>query len=250
MPDISVNPLFYRSVTPLDSQRHKSLRLGQPDRAFGYASLSNLIPAVVDEFEPAAPDLCIAFLPTPAGVSAVFVTGTAPGQNCFVSDAGNWTGAYIPAYLRRYPFIIGDIAGSDSVLCIDETYAGFADPTGQPLFLADGSRTEALAKALAFSQTYRDAAKRTETFCRMLTDFALLQAATLDLTSADGSRSTVHGIEIIDEAALAALSGDRLAELNAAGFLRAIYAQITSLRAISRLTVPAIPAPSLEDATT
>ncbi len=249
MSDVSANPLFYKSVTPLDSQRHKSLRLGQPDRAFGYASLSNLIPAVVDEFELAAPELCIAFLPTPAGASAVFVTGTAPGQNCFVSDTGNWTGAYVPAYLRRYPFIIGDIAGSESVLCFDESYAGFGDPMGQPLFEADGNRTEALAKALAFSQTYRDAAKRTESFCRMLTDFALLQAATLDITAADGSRSTVHGIEIIDEAALAALSGDRLAQLNGAGFLRAIYAQITSLRAISRLTVPAAPAPALEEAT-
>lgn len=249
MPDVSVNPLFYQSVTPLDSQRHKSLRLGQPDKPFGYAALSNLIPAVVDEFELASPELCIAFLPTPAGVSAVFVTGTAPGHNCFVSDAGNWMGGYVPAYLRRYPFIIGDIAGSESVLCFDESYGGFADAKGQPLFQADGSRTEALAKALAFSQTYRDAAKRTESFCRMLSDFALLQAATLDITGADGSRSTVHGIEIVDEAALAALPGDRLVQLNAAGFLRAIYAQITSLRAISRLTVPASFAPALEEAT-
>lgn len=197
-----------------------------------------MIPAVVDEFELAAPDLAIAFLPTADGVSAVFVTATAPGNNCYVSDAGVWTGAYVPAYLRRYPFIIGDIAGSESVLCIDESYAGFAADHGEALFNSDGSRGEALAKALAFAQTYRDAATRTEAFCKQLAAFGLFQAATLDITAPDGSRSTVHGLQIIDEQALSALSGDRLAQLNAAGFLRAVYAQITSLRAISRLSVP------------
>lgn len=234
------NPLFYKNVVPVDARLHENLRIGRPERPLGFAREANVIPALVDEFELAMADLPIAFLPGPELPAAVFVTGAAPGTNAYVSDDGLWSGAYIPAYLRRYPFIIGDTAGGSSVLCFDDTYPGFGEVEGERFFSEDGARAAPLEQALALAQTYRDAAVRTEAFCGLLRDFGLLQTATLDTTAPDGSKSVVHGIMIINEAALAALTAEQVHKLHQAGFLKAIYSQIASLRSVSKLS-PAAP---------
>ncbi len=235
----AAKPLFYKNVVPLDVKRHANLRIGPTAQPLEYARQANVIPALVDEFELAMADLPIAFLPGADLPSAVFVTGAAPGTNAFISDDGLWTGAYIPAYLRRYPFIIGDVADGQSLLCIDDTYPGLGEQTGERFFSETGEREAPLVQALTLAQSYRDAAARTEAFCGMLRDFGLLQSATLDTTTPDGAKSVVHGILIIDQAALAALSAEQLHKLHAAGFLKAIYNQIASLRSVSKLSPPA-----------
>jgi hypothetical protein len=231
----SAKPLFYKTVVPLDSKRHKALRLSRPVRPLGYAREANVIPALVDEFDLAMAEIPIAYLPGTDCPSAVFVTGSAPGTNVYVTDDGLWNAAYVPAYLRRYPFIIGDVSDTESVLCIDESYEGLGDTKGDRFFSDKGMQQDPLTNALTLAQTYRDAAVRTEAFCAMLRDLDLLQPATLDTTAPDGSKSVVHGLLIVNEAALAALSADKLYRLHEAGFLKAVYSQIASLRAVSKL---------------
>lgn len=231
----STKPLFYKTVVPLDTRRHESLRITSPVRPLDYAREANVIPALVDEFDLAMAEIPIAFLPGTDSPSAVFVTGSAPGTNIYVTDEGLWNGAYVPAYLRRYPFIIGDVSESESVLCIDESYEGLGEAEGDRFFSEAGEQQDTLTNALTLAQSYRDAAVRTEAFCRMLRDFDLLQTATLDTVAPDGSKSVVHGLLIINEAALAALSADKLHVLHAEGYLKAIYSQIASLRAVSKL---------------
>jgi hypothetical protein len=236
----STTPLFYKSVVPLDSTRHQGLRLSRPDRPLDFARTANVIPALVDEFELALADLPIAFLPGVDNPSVVFVTGAAPGTNVFISEDGLWTGTYVPAYLRRYPFIIGDVSESESILCIDEAYEGLGEDEGERLFSETGSQEETLTQALTLAQSYRDAAAKTEAFCAMLHDYGLLRPATLDTTAPDGTKSVVYGLLIVDEEALAALDGEKLQALHQAGFLKAIYTQIASLRSVEKLN-PAVP---------
>lgn len=232
-------PLFYNSVTPLDSSRHLGLRIARPERPLSFARAANLVPALVDEFELAVNDLPIAFLPGREAPSAVFVTGAAPGVNAYVTEDGLWNGGYVPAYLRRYPFIIGDVSETDSILCIDETYEGFGQEQGERFFSEAGEQEAPLVAALALAESYRDAATRTEAFCARLHEYGLLQPATINVTAPDGATSVVHGLLIIDEAALTALDAERLHALQALGFLKAIYMQIASLRAVAKL----VPAP-------
>jgi len=235
----SATPLFYKSVVPLDINRHKALKISRPEHPLEFARSANVIPALVDEFELSLDDLPIAFLPGAKGPSAVFVTGAAPGTNAFISDDGLWKGKYVPAYLRRYPFIIGDVSETESVLCIDEAYEGLGEDEGESLFSETGGQEAPLAQGLALAQSYRDAAVKTERFCAMLHDYGLLQAATLDTTAPDGTKSVVYGLLIVDEAALAALPSDKLHALHQAGFLKAIYTQIVSLRSVDKLNAAA-----------
>src|SRR5690348_1672136 len=104
-----VNPLFYERIVPLDSAAHRTLKVGPAANPYAFAREANLIPALIEEFSAAAPFMPIAFLPGAEKPAAVFVTGLKPGQNLFVKTDGQWAAGYLPAYLRRCPFIMGDV---------------------------------------------------------------------------------------------------------------------------------------------
>ena len=169
------NPLFYKNIVPLNTDIHKNLRLSTPAKPLDFAKEANLIPALVDEFELALDDLPIAFLPSTGAPSAVFVTGLKPGTNVFVSRDGLWDGKYAPAYLRRYPFIVGDVPDGEPILCVDDTYEGLSEKKGEPFFSKAGESEEALVRALTLSQSYKSSADRTDEFAEMLHEMELFQ---------------------------------------------------------------------------
>lgn len=234
--DINVaTPLFYRRVVPLDSVSHRRVNLAVPDRPLGYARGANVIPALLDEFVPAAGEMPIAFIPGADHPSAVFVTGLRPGSNLFIDEAGHWVGAYVPAYLRRYPFIIGDVPNGQPILCMDADYEGFNETSGTPLFAEDGKPSEAVTQALALAQSYKAAAERTDRVSKRLRELGLFRSVTLDARLASGQTTVVHGLLIVDEEVLEALPADQLAELHAEKLLKPIYAHLLSLGTLSRL---------------
>lgn len=239
------NPLFYKNVVPLSTDTHKNLRFSTQSQPLGFAKDANLIPALVDEFDLALDDLPIAFLPAADVPSAVFVTGLKPGTNVFISKEGLWDGKYAPAYLRRYPFIIGDVEGGEAILCVDDTYEGLSEDEGEPFFTETGESEETLLRALTISQSYKTSADRTDAFTKMVHEMGLFQSISLDAVMPDGEKTSVHGLMVVNEQALSELSDAQLGKLNAAGFLKPIYSHLLSLRSISRLgqqlDIPSVP---------
>ena len=193
------NPLFYRKVVPLNRDAHRKLRLKAPAKPLDYARGAHLIPAVIDEFGAASSEMPIAFLPGAAVPAAVFVTGLRPGTNAFVTPEGRWNATYVPAYLRRYPFIIGDVKDADPVLCIDEAFEGFGEREGTKLFSTSGEPEPAVKEALALSNNYRAAATRTDALAQQLQAFGLFRSVSLDAKLPDGQSTIVHGLLVVDE---------------------------------------------------
>lgn len=233
------NPLFYRNIVALNRERHRALRRRAGLRDYGFAREANMIPALAEEFAAAAGNLPIAFVAGAQRPSAIFVTGLAPGSNLFVGASGGWEGAYLPAYLRRYPFIIGEVPGSDPVLCIDDGYDGFSASEGEPLFTDAGEPGPPVAEALAFAQRFRAAAERTDALAEALARLNLLRSVTLDAKSPSGQSTVVHGLLTVDEAAFDALPEADFLALRREGFLTPIYAHLFSLRAFEHLNARA-----------
>ncbi len=182
---MSLLPLFYRAAVPLDRDAHRALRLARPQR-FGFARTSHLVPAVLDEFGPACRHLPILFVPESQGPTPVFLTGLVPGRCALVDEAGAWTGRYLPAYLRRYPFILGESEEAPPLVCLDDSSevlhreADAADPSGYvPLFQGDGGDTPLLQERVRLVVEYAEAARRTAAFGRTLQDLGLLRALTV-----------------------------------------------------------------------
>lgn len=248
------NPLFYNRVVPLNTEAHRELRLAAVDKPLAFASAANLIPALIEEFAAAAPFMPVAFLPGAERPAAVFVAGLKPGQNLYIDADGKWTAGYLPAYLRRYPFIMGDVPNGDPVLCIDEAFEGFGKRQGERLFSPAGEAMPVISNALGLAENYRVAAKRTDEFSGALQKLKLFRSVTLEAKSPSGESIVVHGLMIVDEAAFDALEDDQLLELHRQKFLKPIIAHLLSLSAVSRLgdlvraASPAAPAASAKAA--
>ncbi len=240
------NPLFYGNIVPLGTAAHRDLRMRTPEKPFGFAAEANLVPALLEEFGAAAPHMPIAFLPNADRPAAVFVAGLKPGRNLFVDAAGRWTGGYLPAYVRRYPFIMGDVPSGDPILCIDSGYEGFGTTEGDLLFDADGKPGAFLGKALSLAENYRQSALRSDAFCATLQKLGLFRTVTLDARLPDGESMVVHGLMVVDEEAFNALDADAVRDLHAQRFLRPIFEHLVSLSAMAHLSTALTAAPPVE----
>ncbi|MDV7396877.1 SapC family protein, partial [Arthrospira platensis SPKY1] len=120
-------------------------------------------------FAAAQADYTIAFAKDEAGTyMSVALLGLKAEQNLFVNAQGQWQqGAYIPAYVRRFPF--APAGEGDKMVVVMETRSGVVGPfaEGEPLF-DNGQPTETLQRALGLVEAFHREAQGTQAFCRWL----------------------------------------------------------------------------------
>src|SRR5258708_4189757 len=111
-------PQFYRAPTLLDPATHGRLRLA-PVRGLGFARETNSIALGADEFYPAQAHYPIVFT-TSEPITPLAIVGIGDPRNLFVAEDGVWQdGCYVPAYVRRYPFVMVQAPGrSDLILAV------------------------------------------------------------------------------------------------------------------------------------
>jgi hypothetical protein len=225
--------LFYERLVPLNRDAHATLKVR--GGGFGYAARTNSSPLLAAEMVDAA--RCYPILFVDIGQSQVFpiaLLGLRVAENLFVvPGGGGWEeGAYVPAFVRRYPFVLT----SDMTVCIDEAFAGFDRDEGEPLFDESGGNAPALEQAVTFLRGFHDEAERTRALVAELQERALLKPVSLNVAPADGSDAyRIDGLQTIDEEALAALSGEAVMSLFRSGALAAVYAPQVSLKGLDEL---------------
>ncbi|KQQ25256.1 SapC family protein [Methylobacterium sp. Leaf125] len=241
-------PLLYGAVVPLDRATQRIFHLANPQR-FGFARDSHRVPAAIDAFGPACRHRPILFRLDSLGPTTVFLTGLVPGHWALIDADGAWTGRDRPAYLRRFPFILGGTGDAPPLVCLDDPSdpirrdsAGAALAEAAPLFREDGPETPLPEERVRPTADDADAAHRTMAFGRTLQDLGLLRALTVQgRDAATGSSHAMHGVLGIHEAALAALTDEDLGRLRREGGLPAIDAHRLSLRTLADFTLAFAP---------
>lgn len=229
-------PLFYSAPTPLDAKKHANMGLKQ-NFGLGYAREVNAVPVNVIEM----PQIChfypIAFSPD-NNATPVAILGLRDGENLFVNEAGEWEkDTYIPAYIRRYPFIFSEMPKSDQLtLCVDMKSDIVDEKSAQKFFDKDGKPTQLAQNALEFCKSYHAAAQQTMAFSKMLADSGLLVDRQAEINVGEGKRISFSGFRIIDEQKLAALSDKDFLEWRKRGWLPFLYAHLFSGAQWQRLT--------------
>jgi hypothetical protein len=229
------NPLFYKKIVPLDSVRHRELRQARKPNVFPFARGTNVVPAVIDEFGAAMAHVPIAFLPGAKQPAAVFVVGLEPGSNLFLERDDSWAGRYVPAYLRRYPFIAGDVPGGEVLLCLDEADEGFSRKDGERLFTKAGEAGPAVTQARDLCANYKRSADRTDEFCAVVQKLGLFKSVTLNAQVPGEANRVMRGLFTIDEAAVDRLGADDVTMLHEKRFLKPIFQHIASMAAVAKL---------------
>ena len=236
-------PPMYGNLVPLDRRLHQNLRLNTDLPVVSrVAGLNSLFLAVV-EFAEACKEYPIVFVrvgEVPAdgkqAVAPLAVLGLKAGSNLFVKD-NSWTGNYVPAYLRRYPFSMARIdQDSDSMaVCYDSEWAGFSQTEGTMLFGADNEPSEFLRNVQNFLESFEQEAERTRLICQQLNELDLFREMRFEATLASGDKLDVDGFLAVDEKKLAELPDDKVLQLHRSGLLSLLEMHRVSMGNMSRL---------------
>ncbi|MDK9703888.1 MAG: SapC family protein [Sulfuritalea sp.] len=219
--------MFYERVVALNDQTHAQLKV-RPATSFAYAAKTNSVPLLVSEFFEAAREYPIIFARGEAGPVPAALLGLREAENLYVGGEGKWDARYVPAFVRRYPFVPGKGAQGELLVCIDEASPCFDRKEGEALF-AEGKPTAQLEHAIKFLTEFHQAAALTEQLGRRLDELGLLRQADSLAQLKDGSQVRLSGLHVVDETKLRALDRDAVQELFGNNSLAAIYAHLMSL---------------------
>ena len=231
----NVFPLLYNGLEPLNRNLHgkfKIRRLGGIDRV----ATIHAIPVTVDEFALAQRHYPIVFSvgdnPVP-----IALMGLHEGTNTFFDAKGELLepATYVPAYLRRYPFILARLReDSDELsLCFDPTSGAVGEfDEGEALF--DGEEPSEATKAiLQFCEQFEQAGHRTQAFVNELKESGLLMDGEVAIQPEGAEQPFIYrGFQMIDEEKFQNLRGDELRKLNQNGALALIMAHLFSLSVV------------------
>jgi len=219
--------IFYERVVALNDQTHAGLRV-RPASSYAYAARTNSVPLLSSEFFECAREYPIVFARGEAGPVAAALLGLREAENLYVGKDGTWDARYVPAFVRRYPFVPGKGAQGELLVCIDEASECFDATQGEPLF-REGKPTPQLEHAMKFLAEFHQGAATTELLGRRLQNLGLLRQADSVAQLNDGTQFRLNGLNVVDESKLRALDRDIVQELFVSGGLAVIYAHLMSL---------------------
>lgn len=225
-------PLFYNDLMPLNSRDHGSWRARSVDKA-EWINSQHAIPLTVEEFPLAQRDFPIIFS---AGDNPVplALMGLNEGVNVFFDAEGKQTEeAYVPAYIRRYPFLLAKLQpeAEELSLCFDPSaniIGEFAE--GDAMFV-DGQPSDHTKSVLDFCEKFEEAGARTQQFVKELTDADLLMDGEVAIQQNDKPDQPYiyRGFKMVNQEKLRDLDAEKIKMWHEIGLLPLIYAHLFSL---------------------
>lgn len=226
--------LLYRDVKPADTERLETLRFNT-HAGYGFASGCHVIPLGIAEFAYAARHYPIVFNDDEHSTPVALV-GVTARHNLFVSPSGDWAdGCYIPAFIRRYPFIpLRAGEGGEARMFVDVSAPHFNGTNGRRL-VENGEATALLAKVEDYISTFEVQISQTLAFAKACEEQDLFAMRSVDYPLPDNRKLRLRGFKVIDMERLRALSEDAVIDWWRKGYLSYAEGHVTSLGNFGRL---------------
>ncbi len=230
-------PLFYQNLVPLNSRDHADYKSKTTDRA-PWLAKQHAVPLTVEEFPAAQRHFPIVFSSGDNPVPLALM-GLNEGVNVFVSDDGLVSDAvYLPAYARRYPFLLAKLApeAEELSLCFDPTsdLIGKFDE-GNVLF-ENGEASEITKGLLGFCEQFEQAGLRTAAFVEELKKHDLLMDGEVGIQQEGIEQPFIYrGFQMVNQEKLREVRGDVLRSWNQSGLLPLVFAHLFSLELVREI---------------
>ena len=237
-PSPATLPILYNSLEPLNSGQHGKMKL-KKSYTLPQVGQTHAIPVTVEEFTMVQRHYPIIFSAGETPIPLALL-GLNEGVNTYFDADGRPVdrNVYIPAYLRRYPFLLAKLRpDTDELsLCFDPSVGAVAeDADGEALF--DGDQpTETTRNILTFCEQFETAGQRTQLFIEEIRKSGLLMDGEVAIQPEGTEQPFLYrGFRMVDEEKLRELRGDELRKMNQSGMLPAIYAHLFSLSQVRDL---------------
>lgn len=229
---------MFKKLAPINKEQHADLKV-KPIDGFKFAANFHIASIMVHEFVRAASVYPVVFLEDKEQdeFKPVVLMGLDAGENLFVNDEGKWEASYVPAIIRRYPFALAKAPESDNyTVCVDEESQYVSKDDGQALFDEEGNPTQVVDNIKRYLGELQQMEGFTKEFCKFLTEHNLFTPLNMRVKASDQIKN-ITGCYVVNEERLNNLSDKSFMELKERRYLAAIYAHLTSLSQIERLSL-------------
>ena len=242
---ITGNVLFYKQPEPLSPEQHGGLGVRQVQQPFGFLREAHAVPVTVTEFGMAASAYPVIFVGEER--VPVAVMGVRQGQNLFVTAEGlTEPDFYVPAFVRRYPFVFAADNNSDRLLLCVDRGAPMVSDQPEVAFFENGQPSKFTNDAIEFCKEFERQRRATTEFADMLRRFDLFEQKTVAFQPRDaqgnavGEQQKIADYWAVSEEKLNNLPPEQFTELKNNGALGAVYAHLISLLNWSRIIQRAV----------
>ncbi|SHO52255.1 SapC family protein [Desulfopila aestuarii] len=231
---------MFTKIEPLSQETHLDLRYNAI-QDFDFARKVLHAPLSASEFLQASRHYAIVFPKDDSTPMAMFTLIQQINQ--YIQEDGSWSVPYIPAHIRRYPFVLAKVASEEGkeneetryALCIDRDAPHFAAEQGDIMFTANGEMTSIGQNALKFLETFQQELHVTQLLCRELAEKDVLIPQSINVEQ-DGQTVSVELFRIVDMGKVNALDDATLAKWVRNGLLGLILLHVQSLANLQAFT--------------
>ncbi|MBL4580880.1 MAG: SapC family protein [Gammaproteobacteria bacterium] len=227
------------SPVALQNDKHRKLKITESGDYARYKD-HHLIPIITQDFFTLGSEFPVVFVKDSSGEQfvPVAIMGLREGQNLYCQN-GEWKAQVVPIRFSNAPFSIVRVdAESDQLaVLIDEESSMLSETEGTPLFKENGEKSEYLENKVESLIKTAEQTVQTEGICKIFKDKDLLVTQQLQLQHrADSPRYNIDGVYTIDEKKLNALSDEDFLDLRKQGMIPLIYAHLSSLQQLRRIS--------------
>ena len=223
--------LIYETAVPVSPARHGKHSMEVAGN-YAFSAGINAVPLMAVEILRAATEYAVVFTAVGDDVMPAVVLGVKGDQNLYLGPDGHWNAKYIPAFIRRYPFVFSASEDNKTLtLCVDEAYPGLnTEGRGARLFGDDGKPAPYVDQVLAFLKEYQAHFVRTQAFGKRLKESGLLEPMQAKVTTPGGATLSLTGFLAVNRGRLRELPADQLAALAKTDELELLYLHLYSMR--------------------
>jgi hypothetical protein len=228
---------MYTQITLINSNEHKNSSVKAYNN-FSYANKQMNIPITIAEFYECCKDYPIIFIKDDENNwSASAMMGYKENENLFIDESGIWEkGRYVPAAIRRYPFIFVAQENNQLTLGIDSVALSTEkEDNERKLFSDENKPTDFINNVLGFMNQFQGDAAATANFISQLDKWELLEEKTAQIITPDQKNYQLNGFYVINEEKLHHLSKKKKQEICDQNAHPLITAHLISLSNVQRL---------------
>lgn len=236
---VTGNVLFYKNPQPLEKDKHANFGVKPVEKPFTFMENQHFLPLTAPEFGSAAASYPIIFAGDDR--SPIGVMGIRPGENLFVDDGLFNQDYYIPAFARRYPFVLaGDQKNDRFVVCVDVDAECVTDKTPQRKFFDKDDASAFTKEAFTFMQDFERDRQATQIMIEKFQELDLFEQKEMHFqgSNPDGSdaeRQKIADYFAITEERLRKLDDKTVKQFNENGYMAVAHSHMISLGNWQRL---------------